>query len=195
MIYIIALCACQVLHIVDFLGSRRMETAPTSIEVFLRSTQSQSDEPSDLRYALSPTTRYRASVYGTRQSQAVTNPIMNRARRCLTSVIEPTPMRQRRIPMCPCNHYFDQQLRNLSSASEMYCESTRCFTYLSITAITYIWGGGGLILRVHTSDAHLKSRHFIQMILSNSPIVSTLQATLDRKIKTSFVWWVVSGWM
>ena len=38
------------------------------------------------------------SAYGTWQSQAVTHPIMNRARRCLTSVIEPTPMRQRRIP-------------------------------------------------------------------------------------------------
>ena len=38
------------------------------------------------------------SVYGTWQSQAVTHPIMNRARRCLTSVIEPTPMRQCRIP-------------------------------------------------------------------------------------------------
>ena len=65
---------CQVLHIVDFLGSRRMETAPTSIEVILRPTQSQSDEPSDL------------------------HPIMNLARRCLTSVIEPTPMSRRRIP-------------------------------------------------------------------------------------------------
>ena len=40
---------CQVPHIVDFYGSRRMETAPTSIEVLLRPTQSQSDEPSDLR--------------------------------------------------------------------------------------------------------------------------------------------------
>ena len=38
------------------------------------------------------------SVYGTWQSQADTHPIMNRARRCLTSVIEPTPTRQRRIP-------------------------------------------------------------------------------------------------
>ena len=36
-------------HIVDFLGSRRMETAPTSIEVLLRPTLGQSDEPSDLR--------------------------------------------------------------------------------------------------------------------------------------------------
>ena len=40
------------------------------------------------------------NVYGTWQSQAVTHQIMNRARRCLTSVIEPTPMRQRRIPCC-----------------------------------------------------------------------------------------------
>ena len=54
---------CQVLHVVDFLGSRRMETAPTSIEVLLRPTQSQSDEPSDLRGSLSPT-----SVYSTRRS-------------------------------------------------------------------------------------------------------------------------------
>ena len=38
------------------LGSRRMETAPTSIEVLLHLTQSQSDELSDLRGSLSPTT-------------------------------------------------------------------------------------------------------------------------------------------
>ena len=77
----------------DFLGSRRMETAPTSIEVLLRPTLGQSDEPSDLRGSLSPT-----SVYSTWQSQAVTHPIMNRARRCLTSVIEPITMSERRIP-------------------------------------------------------------------------------------------------
>ena len=46
MISFMALYMCQVLHIVDFLGSRRMETAPTSIEVLLRPTQSQSDKPS-----------------------------------------------------------------------------------------------------------------------------------------------------
>ena len=96
MISFIALhvCACQVLHIVDFPGSRRMETAPTSIEVLLRPTQGQPDEPSDLRGYLSPTTRHRCtmsySVYGTWQSQVVTHPIMNRARRCLASVIKPT---------------------------------------------------------------------------------------------------------
>ena len=73
----------------DFLGSRRMETAPTSIEVLLRPTLVQSDKPSDLRGSLSPT-----SVYITWQSQAVTHPIMNRARRCL----EPTAMSERRIP-------------------------------------------------------------------------------------------------
>ena len=78
----------------EFLGEfRRMETAPTSIEVLLRPTQSQSDEPSDLSGSLSPT-----SVYSTWQSQAVTHPIMNRARRWLTSVIEQTPMSERRIP-------------------------------------------------------------------------------------------------
>ena len=84
---------CQVLHVVDFWGSRRMETAPTSIEVLLRPTQSQSDEPSDLRGSLSPT-----NIYSTWQSQAVTNPITNRARRCLTSVIEHKPLSERRIP-------------------------------------------------------------------------------------------------
>ena len=52
-----ALYMCQV-HVVDFLGSRRVETAPTSIEVLLRPTQSQSDEPSDLRGSLSPTSVY-----------------------------------------------------------------------------------------------------------------------------------------
>ena len=45
-------------HIVDFKGSRRIETAPTSIEVILRSTLVQSDEPSDLRGSPSPTTRH-----------------------------------------------------------------------------------------------------------------------------------------
>ena len=48
-------------HIVDFLGSRRMETAPTSIVVLLRPTLVQSDEPSDLRGSLSPTTRHRCT--------------------------------------------------------------------------------------------------------------------------------------
>ena len=86
---------CQVLHVVDFLGYRRMETAPTSIEVLLRPTQSQSDEPSDLRGSLSPT-----NVYSTlsQESQEVNHPIMSRARRCLTSVIEHKPLSERRIP-------------------------------------------------------------------------------------------------
>ena len=57
-----ALCA-KYSHIVDFLGSRWMETAPTSIEILLRPTLGQSDEPSDLRGSLSPT-----SVYSTWQS-------------------------------------------------------------------------------------------------------------------------------
>ena len=45
-------------HIMDFLGSRWMETAPTFIEVILRPTLGQSDEPSDLRGLLSPTSVY-----------------------------------------------------------------------------------------------------------------------------------------
>ena len=48
---------------VDFLESLWMETAPTSIEVRLRPTQSQSDEPSDLRGSLSPTTRHRCTMF------------------------------------------------------------------------------------------------------------------------------------
>ena len=47
--------------IVDYLWSRRLETAPTSIEVLLRPTLGQSDEPSDLRGSLSPTTRHRCT--------------------------------------------------------------------------------------------------------------------------------------
>ena len=56
-----ALYICQVLHVVDFLGSRRMKTAPTSMEVLSRPTQTQSDEPSDLRGSLSHTSVYTAS--------------------------------------------------------------------------------------------------------------------------------------
>ena len=81
-------------HIVDFLVSRRMETAPTSIEVLLRPALGQSDEPSDLHGSLSPT-----GLYSTWQSQAVTHPIINRARRCLTSVIEPTLMSKRSLDL------------------------------------------------------------------------------------------------
>ena len=55
---------CHVLHVVDLLGSRRMETAPTSIEVLLRPTQSQSDEPIDLRGSLSPTSVYSTWQFG-----------------------------------------------------------------------------------------------------------------------------------
>ena len=69
--------------------------------VLLRPTQSQSDEPSDLRRSLSPTTRH-CFTMSCIQHLAVPggpHPIINRARRRLTSVIEPTPMRQRRIPL------------------------------------------------------------------------------------------------
>ena len=70
------------------------------LRFFLRPTQSQSDEPSDLRGSLSPT-----SVYSTWQSQAVTHPIINRVRHCLTSVIKHKPLSERRIPYHPCVIY------------------------------------------------------------------------------------------
>ena len=70
-----------------------METAPTFIGVLL--SPAQSDEPSDLRGSLSPMTRHRCThvlVYTSPGvCQAVTHP-MDRGRRCLTSVIEPTSM-------------------------------------------------------------------------------------------------------
>ena len=55
-----ALCA-KYSHIVNFLRSRRMETAPTSIEVILCPVLRQTDEPSDLRGSLSPMTRHRCA--------------------------------------------------------------------------------------------------------------------------------------
>ena len=84
---------CQVLTHCGFSGVSPDGNCATSIEVIFRPTLVQSDEPSDLRGLPSP-----KSVYSTWQSQAVNHPIMNRARRCLTSVIEPTPMSERRIP-------------------------------------------------------------------------------------------------
>ena len=78
-------------HIVDFLGSLRMETAPMSIEVILRPTLVQSGELSDLRGSMSPHDKKSleacSSVYSTWWYQAVTHPIMDRDRRCLTSVM------------------------------------------------------------------------------------------------------------
>ena len=47
---------CAITPRVDLLGSRWMESAPTSIEVLLRPTIDQSEEPSYLRGSLSPTT-------------------------------------------------------------------------------------------------------------------------------------------
>ena len=105
-----ALYMCHVLHLVDFLGSCRMETAPKSIEVLLRPALGQSDELSDLRGSLSPT-----CVYSTLQSQAVTHPIMNRARRCLTSVIKHKPLSERCIP-------YSTVIRNISTFT--VCRST-----------------------------------------------------------------------
>ena len=81
-------------HTVDFWGSRQIETAPTSIEVFFAS--SRSDEPSDYRGFLRLTTRHRCThvpVYtAPGVCHAVTHPFMDRGRHCLTSVIEPTPI-------------------------------------------------------------------------------------------------------
>ena len=71
------LCA-KFSHIVDFPGSRRMETAPTSIEVLSR----QSDKPSDLRGSLRTTTQHRCT-----QVLEYTTPGSP-----ITSVFEPTPM-------------------------------------------------------------------------------------------------------
>ena len=113
MISFMALYMCKVPHVVDFLGSRRIGTAPTSIEGLLRPTQSQSDEPSDLRGSLSPT-----SIYSTWQAQPVTHPIMNRARRCLTSVIEHKPLSERRIPYKYI--WLTKQLENLKSKRLLY---------------------------------------------------------------------------
>ena len=96
-----ALYICQVLHIVDFWGLAGWELRLRPLRFFYVQLKG-SQEPSDLRGSLSPT-----SVYSTWQSQAVTHPIMNRARRCLTSVIEQTPMSERRIPYgnCLVSHY------------------------------------------------------------------------------------------
>ena len=80
----------------DFLGSRWMETAPTSIEVLLRPTLGQSEEPSDLRGFLSPT-----SVYSTWQSPGGHPSNYEPGAHRLTSVIEPITMSEHRIPY-PC---------------------------------------------------------------------------------------------
>ena len=62
-----------------------METATTSIEVILRPTLDQSDELSDLRGSLSPTTQHHCT-------HVLVYTALVSARRSLTSVIEPTPM-------------------------------------------------------------------------------------------------------
>ena len=83
-------------HIVDFLGYRQMETAPTSIEVLLRPTLVQSDEPSDFKWFSRPhdTTSLHAcpSVYSTWCVPDGHPSNYELGRRCLTSVIEPTLM-------------------------------------------------------------------------------------------------------
>ena len=66
--------------------------SPDGICAYVHWGSFTSNSKSVRRDSLSPT-----SVY-TWQSQAVTHPIMNRARRCLTSVIEHKPLSERRIP-------------------------------------------------------------------------------------------------
>ena len=101
-----------------FWGFRRMETAPTTIEVLLRPTLGQSDEPSDLRDFLNPTTQHRCShvlVYTAPGS-------------CLTSVIEPTPM-----SWC-CISYIEASLRLRKSARE----SLDCLKAVLIQLLTVL---------------------------------------------------------
>ena len=84
----------------------RMETAPTSIEVLLRSTLGQSDKPSDLCGSLSPTTQHRFThvvVYTTPGSprrstiQLWTDPaLLNFSDRADTDELTPYPYIQQK---------------------------------------------------------------------------------------------------
>ena len=92
----------------------------------------------DLRGSLSPT-----SVYSTWQSQAVTHPIMNRARRCLTSVIEHKPLSERRIPYInTAPGMFGSKIINSCKSSAYlwylisYCFKIRCSGVVSNVNIT-----------------------------------------------------------
>ena len=69
-----------------------METAPTSMEVLLRPTLGQSDEPSDLRGSLSPT-----SVYSTWQSPGG-HPFNYEQGTALLNFSDRAKMSERRIP-------------------------------------------------------------------------------------------------
>ena len=95
---------CQVLHIVDFFG---METDGNCAYVHWGYFTSNSKS---VRRAIWFTwfSEPHDSVYGTWQSQAVTHPRMNRARRPLTQVIEQISMSERRIPYC-----LQQVLKNI----------------------------------------------------------------------------------
>ena len=85
---------CQVLHIVDFFG-----VSPDGNCAYVHWGSFTSNSKS-VRRAIWFTwfSEPHDSVYGTWQSQAVTHPLMNRARRRLTSVIEQISMSERRIP-------------------------------------------------------------------------------------------------
>ena len=85
---------CQVLHIVDFLG-----VSPDGNCAYVNWGSFTSNSKS-VRRAIWFTwfSEPHDSVYGTWQSQAITHPLMNRVRRCLTLVIEQISMSERRIP-------------------------------------------------------------------------------------------------
>ena len=78
------------------------------------------DEPSDLRGSLSPT-----SVYSTWHSQAVTHPIINRARRCLTSVIEHKPLSERRIPYIALSQRCANHIRMMIKSMRAWSASVK----------------------------------------------------------------------
>ena len=109
----------------DFLGSRWTETAPTSIEVLLRPTLGQSDEPSDLRGSLSPT-----SVYSTWQSPGGHPSNYEPG----ATLIEPTEMSERRIPYTALQTQ-DSKFKPWSSEAEhATSRSQRLPTILSFTS-------------------------------------------------------------
>ena len=139
-----------------------METAPTSIEVLLRPTQSQSDEPSDLRGSLSLT-----SVYSTWQSQAVTHPIMNRARRCLTSVIEHKPLSERRV-LYAISCKISEIVRKTKIVDWQpfwifYCEICHGFPlYETLHFVLYSWSSHFAFLKLLNGHFEINGNFFLE---------------------------------
>ena len=98
-ILFMALCACQVLHIVDFLGLAGWKLCLRPLRFFY--VQLKVSQTSHLIYVVlwAPQHGFTMSCIQHLAVPGGPHPINNRARRRLTSVIEPTPMRQRRIPL------------------------------------------------------------------------------------------------